>query len=119
VTTRILPVEDYRRIAGTDLSRALPILPGTKVIVCEHEGAIVGHLGLIPMWHVEGVEVDPAYRGRGVLQQLITAMHAEARTLGVYTLFPAAADAGMVHLLERLGAVEIPVRMYALAVQEG
>lgn len=118
MTTRILPPEEWAKLAGTELDTALPMLPGTRVIVCELDGAIVGHLALVPMWHAEGVYVTPTQRGRGVLQFLIAAMHEEARAIGVSTVFPAAATEGMVHLITRIGGVEIEARWFALAVKE-
>lgn len=117
--TRLLPPEEWGRLAGSELEPALPLLPGARVLVCETEdGAIVGHLALVPMWHVEAAEVEPTFRGTGVLQALVAAMHVEARALGITTVFPAAATDGMVHFVTRLGAVEIPARWFALAVKE-
>jgi L-amino acid N-acyltransferase YncA len=118
MTTRVLHPDEWARLDGSELARALPRLPGARVIVCEDEGRVLGHLALVPMWHVEGAEIDEAQRGRGVLQALIAGMHAEARALGVSTVFPAAASDGMVHLIQRIGGVEIPARWFALAVRE-
>lgn len=118
MTRRILPSDEYSRLVGTDLESALPLFPGARVIVVEDAGAIVGHLLLAPMWHAEGFGVVDGYRGRGVDRLLVDAMHAEARALGVETVFPAAASDGMVRYVTRLGAVEIPARWFALAVRE-
>jgi GNAT superfamily N-acetyltransferase len=70
------------------------------------------------LWHAEGFYVTPDYRGRGVDVALVAAMHAEARTLGVDTVWPAANTDAMAHYVTRLGAVEIPARWFALAVRE-
>lgn len=124
MTTRILSFDELWRLAGTDLGRSLPWFPdGTRVIVCEDDEQIVGHLALVPMWHVEGIEVYPEHRGKGVVfRKLLEAMHVEARRLGEQMLFPAAArtDEGeqMAETILRLGAVEMPARWFALPVKE-
>jgi GNAT superfamily N-acetyltransferase len=118
MTSRILPREDYGRLIGTDLETAVPLFPGARVIVVEEGDAIIGHLMLAPMWHAEGFYVAPSHRGRGVDTALVTAMHAEARSMGVETVFPAAADDQMAHYVTRHGGVEIPARWFAVAVQE-
>ena len=118
MTARLLPPAEYDRLAGTELECAGDIFPGASVLVVEEAGVIIGHLMLAPLWHAEGFYVDPAYRGRGVDTQLVAAMHAEARALGLETVFPAAASDGMAHYVTRLGAVEMSARWFALAVRE-
>ena len=118
MNSRILPRADYARLVGTDIETLLPMLPGSRVIVVEDDGEIVGHLMLAPMWHAEGFGVVASHRGRGVDTMLVSAMHAEARSMGVKTVFPAAADDQMAHYVTRHGGVEIPARWFAVAVQE-
>jgi hypothetical protein len=121
MTTRVLDRAEWAdALSETDLALALPFFPeGVRVIVCEQAGAIVGHIALVPMWHIEGVYVDPAHRGGGrVFAALVTAMHAEARALAQRTVFPAAADDRMAQMVTQLGAVEIPARWFALKVRE-
>lgn len=118
MTSRILPRAEYTALEGTDLEHAVAHFPGARVIVVEDAGTIVGHLMLAPMWHAEGFGVDEAYRGRGVDRMLVAAMHGEARAMGIETVFPGAATDGMVSYVTRLGAVEMPVRWFALAVRE-
>lgn len=123
MTTRILKAWELERIAGSDLALAWPQLPsGGSILVCEDDaGEILGHVAVVPMLHVEGFAIAPSVSGlaRGaVFAQLETALHAEARRRGQHTVFPAAADARMVRVLERLQAVEIPARWFALTVKE-
>ena len=118
MTSRVLDPLEHGRLDGTEIEEALPLFPGARVIVVEEEGVIIGHLLLAPMWHAEGFYVAPAYRGRGVDVELVAEMHATARAMGLGTVFPAAETDGMVAYVERLGAVEIPARWFALAVRE-
>jgi len=115
---RLLPREEYYKLDGTDLECLLPDFPGARVFVVEDGDAIVGHLMLAPMWHAEGFYVEPSYRGKGVDTLLVAEMHDEARSMGLGTVFPAAASDGMVNYVTRLGAVEVPARWFALAVRE-
>lgn len=118
LTTRVLAPEEHAHLPSDEQTAALPLFPGVRVIACEHNGVIVGSIGLVPLWHVEGVYVTPEWRGTGVLQTLVAAMHAEARALGLQTVYPAAQQDALVHFIERIGGVELPVRWFALAVQE-
>lgn len=126
MTTRILSAAEWAILDGTDLGLALPYFPaGTSVIVCEDDhGQTVGHLALVPMLHVEGIEVYGEHRGRGVVfRKLVEAMHAEAHARGMLHVFPAAeADcddgAAMADMILRMGATEIPARWFALPVKE-
>lgn len=122
MTTRLLDPSEHALLAGTDLGRALPYLPsGTRVVIAEDAGRVLGHIGLVPLLHVEGIAIDPQVTGlrRGrVFQALVQAMHAEARARGEHTVFPAAADPAMVEIVAKLGAVEVPARWFALPVKE-
>ncbi len=117
MTSRILSLAEYDRLIGTDIDE-LSHRPGARVIVVEDGASIVGHLLLVPLWHAEGFGVAESHRGRGVDRMLVEAMHADARDMGVDTVFPAAESDGMVHYVTRLGAVEVPARWFALAVKE-
>ena len=120
VTRRVLPRDEYWRLAGTDLWAALPTLPeNVCVVVVEQDGEIVACIGLVPLWHVEGAWVDPANRRDGTtFGHLLAALGDECRALNVQTVFPAAAadDSGheMAAILHALGGVELPMRLFAL-----
>jgi hypothetical protein len=55
VITRLLPREEWARLAGTELETVYPVLPqGSHVIVIEDDGRIVGCWAVYPQWHVHG-----------------------------------------------------------------
>ena len=65
VTTRVLSQAEYGKLAGTDLAAIVPHLPVmARVLVVEDAGAIVASWALFPVWHAEGISIDPAYRTR-------------------------------------------------------
>ncbi len=76
VTTRILPREDYGRLAGTELEAVREQLPeSASVVVVEDDGEIVGCWALMPVLHAEGVWIAERERKRGrVALRLLRAM---------------------------------------------
>jgi hypothetical protein len=65
MTDRILPVEEWPRLAGTDLFTVLPYLPASEttiIVVEDDDGTIVGCWATFRVHHAEGVWVAPAYR---------------------------------------------------------
>jgi hypothetical protein len=63
MVARVLPPAEWSRLAGTELEGvALP--SHAQVIVVEDDaGTIVGCWSCVPVVHVEGVWIAPAYRG--------------------------------------------------------
>lgn len=68
MTSRVLPVAEWPRLAGTELESVWPTLPHTSdvqiVVVEDAAGAIVGCWAALRVIHVEGVWIAPAYRQR-------------------------------------------------------
>lgn len=120
VTRRILPREEYGRLDQTDLASQLWWMgPDVRVLVTEHDGAIVGCVALCALWHVEGLWIDPAHRGRaGVLRQLLRSLGEEGAAIGTAVVYPGAASDEMADIVTGLGAVPIPMTFYALSVQK-
>lgn len=118
MTIRRLPPEEWNRLIGLPQGDDLIRFPHARILVAEEAGTIIGVMGLIPLWHMEGAYVAPSYRGKRVFETLFAALKAEAATLGVPAVFPGAATTAMGHFLERQGAVEIPLRLFALAARE-
>jgi hypothetical protein len=65
MTDRILPPEEWHRLAGTEIGPILDrFTPArTAMLVVEEEGEIVGCWALLLVAHAEGVWISPAYRG--------------------------------------------------------
>lgn len=91
MTTRILPPDEWPKLAETELGPALQhIQPeSATIIVAERDGAIVGCWSLITVAHVEGLWIAPDCRHRGrVLQRLwdrMCEMTAERKLASVLT----------------------------------
>ncbi len=119
MTTRILPRDEYARLAGTELDAVWAHLPdATRVVVVERDGAIVGCHALLPCWHVEGLWIAPGARGRGgVARRLWRAVQDEARAIGVSAVLTAATDDRVRGLLAHVGATKVPGEAYLVPVR--
>jgi hypothetical protein len=117
MTTRILPREEYGRLAGTEAESVWPHLDPkqARVIVVEDEGMIVGVWIAMRVLHAECLYIAPDYRKRSVVgRHLLKAMRHEAdiaETGGVWT---AANSAEIRLLLNRLGAKPVPGEHYIM-----
>ena len=88
LTSRVLPFEEWGRLAGTELGPCLGAMqehPGkVQVLVVEVDGVIVAHWAVLFVLHAEGFWIAPAYRERvGVGRRLWRAMQEAARGFGV------------------------------------
>lgn len=117
MTTRILPPEEWPRLAATDFGPILDRLnrEAVTIVVAEHQGAIVGCWGLITFAHVEGLWVAPAYRRRGgrVLVRLWNAMRELAMGRHIDVVYTGALRGDVQRLLASRQAEALPP-MYAL-----
>jgi hypothetical protein len=118
---RILPPDDWPRLAGTELEQVWPLLDPTGAIVVVVEdaaGMIIGCWSLIPYLHAEGVWVHPAHRQRAaVAKRLIHATVNAARATGATSVMTTALTPAVAQLLtHHLGAIRLPGEMYAFGV---
>jgi len=120
MTTRVLDPSEYHRLTPTTLGPYVSLLPAeTRVIVIEQDGALVGHLAVLPMWHTEGLWIAPAHRKRGrVLRRLLQGLGCTVRDLGISTVIPGADTEEMRTMLQGLGAQPLPALLFALNVKE-
>jgi ribosomal protein S18 acetylase RimI-like enzyme len=120
LTTRLLPVAEWAKLAATEF-RHLPYVTGDElaVVVVEDGDRIVGCWGLMPMLHLEGLWIDPAYRGRpSVAKRLLAATWAAVKARGVRWVMTAADSDGVRRLLERhLAARKLPTDSYVIAME--
>lgn len=120
VTTRILPPEEWVRLAGTELEAVWPHLDTerARVIVVEDDaGTIVGCWALFPLVHAEGVWIAPAHRGKAaVARQLYRGMVQTARRMEAQTVLTAAVDDHVAELLAHLKAQQLPGQHFVLTV---
>lgn len=121
MTPRILPPEEYAKLAGTPLEVLAPYLPaGAQVLVIEDDdGAVLGTWSAFPLWHLEGFWIDEAHRQRGgVARRLLAAMRQVLVGVQAHRVTTAADTDAMRGWLERLGAEQLPGTHYVWPMQE-
>jgi len=120
MTTRILPPEEWPRLAGTLLASAWPLFTPseTRVVVVERDGAIVGCVALFARWHLEGAWIHPSDRGRvSVGRRLRNATRAALTDLGATEVLAMARNAASVRLCQRFGrALRLACDHFAIVV---
>lgn len=119
MTSRVLPLEEWSRLAGTELDAVWPHLnPETaRVLVVEDAGAIVGTWALFHVVHAEGVWIAETHRGKtAVARRLLKAMRQAATEMGAAVVATAALTPDVEGYLATLGAVTLPGTHYALSV---
>lgn len=81
--TRILPREEWPRLAGTLLESAWPLFNDTtRVLAVERNGEIVGCVSLFQEWRLDGVWIAPAERLRvSVFRRLLVTLRTVLRGL--------------------------------------
>lgn len=117
--TRLLRVDEFPRLAGTEAEGFIPLLTSeSKVVVVEHHGMIVGCEIFQLLLHGEGLWIHPDYRGKAsVARRLWAGMRRTVREcFGVGWFTTAAATDDVRDLLEHVGAVKVPVDMYMVPV---
>lgn len=110
MTTRVLPQDEWSKLAATAVGPVWSWLPaGARPVVVESEGQVLGCHVLVPVWHVEGLWIAEAHRGRAsVARRLWAGVQAEAQALGVDHVITAAVDDRVRGLLAHVGAVPLP-----------
>lgn len=118
---RILPREEWPRLAGTELEAVWPHLPASaQVIVVEDGDAIVGCWAVFPLVHVEGLWIAESHRKNPrIAIQLLRGMEAIAGAMGAQAVNTGAMTPDVVRLLEKRGAVELPGRHFSLTIKRG
>lgn len=119
MTSRILPPEEWPRLAGTEAGALWPHFDPARVtvLVVEHDAAIVGTWVLMNVLHAECLWISPAYRGRtSVARRLWSVMQRTASSLGVPAVATAAISDEVRGLLEHVGAKKVPGDHYAMRV---
>lgn len=119
MTTRILPPDEWPRLAGTEADQVWAHLdPSTaQVLVVEDDGVIVGCWILMQMYHVECLWVSPDHRQQGAVQRrLWTGMQRQAEAVGATVVQTAAVSDQVRDLLDHVRAQKIPGDAYALVM---
>lgn len=119
MTTRLLPPEDWAKLAETECGPLWASLPAqSQVLVVEDaDGAIVGSWILLPVWHAEALWIAPAHRQQAsVGRRLWRGLWKRCRELGIAAVVTAAAeqDATVQGLLEKVQASRIDGHAYIM-----
>lgn len=115
--TRILPAEEWPRLAGTELETVWPLLPHdtAQVLVVERNGEIVACWSLMPVYHVEGLWLAPG-SGGGVFRALIRAMRALVREKGVTAVLTNACTPAVERLIQTARGRQVPGTTHLIPV---
>lgn len=121
MTHRILPREEWAKLAGTEAGAFAPLLPpdAASVLVVEDNGQIVATWALVSMLHAEGLWIAPSHRGRfGVVKRLLSGMRAMARSIGATSVQTASVSPDVTSFIERLGGSPLPGQMFILPMEQ-
>ena len=119
MTTRILPPQEWDRLAGTELETVWPhLVPSrTEILVVEDGDVIVACWAFLLLAHVEGVWIHPAYRKHArVAGRLWQAMRALVREAGFRTVTTGAVTDEVRGLLTHVGAEKLPGDHYVVSI---
>lgn len=115
---RILPREEYERLAGTEAQDVWPYLAETdRVVVIEKDGQIVACHVLMQMWHLECLWVHPAHRKTTVGGRLWHAVKVTAQSMGISRAMTASIDDTVSDLLAHVGASALPGVHYVVPMR--
>jgi N-acetylglutamate synthase-like GNAT family acetyltransferase len=118
--TRLLPRDEWNRLAGTEAEAVYPFLPETaRVLVAERDGAVVGTWVLTPIYHVECLWVAPALRKSTIAARLWTGMRLICASLGIERVMTGAMTDDVRALLAHVGGEQLPGDHYVLTFSGG
>jgi hypothetical protein len=119
VTTRILPPSEWSRLEGTLLEQTWPVLPrGAVVLAVEQDGQILGCVAAWQVWHLEGLWIAPAHRGKvGVGRRLWQTVKTWAASFGVGEVVMMARSDEARKLIPKLGpSLHLACEHYAVKI---
>lgn len=111
MTTRVLPPDEWPRLAGTDLETVWPNLDPQQacVVVVEHEHQIVACVSVLRQIVLECLWVAPAYRAKATLAWRVLQRALQVgRGLGAKVVFTLPATDALLDQAVRLGGVRLP-----------
>ena len=120
MTTRILPPDEWPKLAGTEAETLWPHLDpaNSRVLVVEDGGRIVGTWTAIRVMHLECVWIAPEYRGAfGVVKRLLRGVHEIAASWGARTAATSAMTDQVRALIASLGGQPLPGEHYVMPME--
>ncbi len=121
MTTRVLPVDEWHRLAGTEIDQAWSTLPESAcVVVVEDEGRLVGCHVLMSVVHAECLWIHPDHRTKSSAARRLWS--AVQKTLvehfGATAFVTAAIDDRVRGLIAHVGGVQLPGEAYVVTLKE-
>ena len=119
MTSRLLPRDEWPKLAGTLLESVWPSLPANAIImVVENDGHIVACSCLFLCWHQEGTWISPEMRGSvGVGRRLLTEMRSAIESVGAGEVWMMSTEPSNSALIQRFGsAVHMTADHFAVKV---
>ena len=117
LTRRVLPRDEYHRLAGTELASVAATLPeGCQVLVVEDAGAIVACWALLSVLHVEGAWVAPSHRTTAS-RALLHGMADLVADAGGAAVLTGSMSPRVTRLLASLGAKKLDFDTYVLSLE--
>ena len=120
MTTRILPHDEWTKLAETDLGPLVAVLDPEKAtifVVEDATGTIIGCWSLLKCLHAEGLWVAPDHRkAAGVFRQLLATMRQELHARHEGVLWTSSVSPEVDRLVTHSGGLPIPGTHYAIPV---
>lgn len=116
---RLLPPDEWPRLAGTDLESVWPHLDPTtaRIVVVERQGRIIGAVSVLRQVVLECLWVAPEWRARSTVGGHVLRLALQvAKHWGVRMAFTLPATDGLMAQAVRCGGVRIP-RVVVLPVE--
>ena len=120
MNARVLPPEEWHRLEPS----GMPLIPGLRpadvvVVVVEDGDRVVACMTVLRATHFEGLWIDPMARNLGTARTLLREAVTAAKRWTDDWVFAASADDNMRDILERIGAVRLPMDPYVLSLETG
>jgi N-acetylglutamate synthase-like GNAT family acetyltransferase len=120
-TTRVLPHNEWSRLAGTELETLAPILnpETTRIVVVERDGVIVACWAVTIMVHLEGIWIAPSHRkSASVGRALLQSAREQVRALGGRWAITGATTDDVRGLISKLGGERLPGESYIVPIPQ-
>lgn len=121
ISKRILPPEEWPRLAGTEAAHLWPRLDpeNAQVLVVEEDGEIVATWTLLRVVHAECIWVKPSHRGVfGVVKRLLAGMRDIAAGWGAERVVTGSVSPEVTDLIARFGGFPMPCESFVLPIEK-
>lgn len=105
-TTRVLPVDEWKRLDNIDLTLYDENL--ATIMVIERGGEIIARWALMPVYHAEGLWVKEDYRKNpAIIRRLLTGMKVMSENVNAPFVVTMTQDEEVAKLLNKLPKTEL------------